>query len=121
MRLRWEVGCCFELRTGGGMGDACACRCGYEASGLPCSAWSIGSQGTRVPSAQSAAAHRLHPEESEVAELVHRRVAAEAGGAEAEVAAEAVIKVRAMSCSWLAVEAAVPHPCCRTVVCLPLA
>ena len=45
---------------------------------------------------QSASAHRLHPEESEVAELVHRRVAAEAGGAEADAAAEAVIEVRSL-------------------------
>lgn len=45
---------------------------------------------------QSAAAHRLHPEESEVAELVYSRVAAEAGGDEADAAAEAVIEVRAL-------------------------
>ena len=43
---------------------------------------------------QSAAAHRLHPDESEVAALVRRRVAAELGGPQAEELAEAIIEVR---------------------------
>lgn len=43
--------------------------------------------------AQSAAAHRLHPEESEVAALVRRRVAAELGGPDAEALADAIIEV----------------------------
>jgi hypothetical protein len=43
---------------------------------------------------QSAAAHRLHPEESEVAALVRRRVAADMGGPQAEELADAIIEVR---------------------------
>ncbi|EFN56646.1 hypothetical protein CHLNCDRAFT_51642 [Chlorella variabilis] len=48
-------------------------------------------KGGLAAAAQSAAAHRLHPEESEVAALVHRRVAAEMGGSEAEQLAEAIL------------------------------
>lgn len=42
---------------------------------------------------QSAAAHRTHPEESEVVALVWRRVTAEPGGADAEQLADAIIEV----------------------------
>ncbi|KAL4443362.1 hypothetical protein ABPG75_011099 [Micractinium tetrahymenae] len=49
-------------------------------------------KGGLAAEAQSAAAHRLHPEESEVAALVRRRVAAEMGGPDAEALADAIIE-----------------------------
>ena len=64
---------------------------------------------------QSAAAHRLHPEESEVAELVHRAVAAEAGGREAEAAAEAIIEACACKARPRLIRSTLAR--CRRYVC----
>ncbi|PSC75461.1 hypothetical protein C2E20_1122 [Micractinium conductrix] len=49
-------------------------------------------KGGMAAEAQSAAAHRLHPEDSEVTALVRRRVAAELGGPDAEALANAIIE-----------------------------